>query len=143
MKKLPIKNAVIERLFDYFDSFDCEKGGAIVSKDGVIADFIPLKNVLEKPKSEYLFSFYELNELITPYFEKGYLLAGFIHSHNGGYLSLSKGDKDFFLDFMKENSNYKSLLTPIISSFNGKKKIKWWRLFFNGDLEEIRGSKLL
>ena len=137
MNKIIIKKEIIDKILQHFDSFSFEMGGALISKDNRIVDFIPLQNIEENKKDNYLFSFEQLNMVLSPYFNKGYDLAGFIHSHIGGCLSLSKNDKVFFSNFLKENSSYKHLITPIIVLSDKNKEIKWWMFFANGDVEEL------
>ena len=133
MKQITITKDIYHKILDYFDSFDFEMGGALIVKENKIVDFLPLQNFEENKKSSYLFSFEELNELLSPHFDNGCDLGGIIHSHIGGCLSLSKYDKEFFYSFLKENQSYQFLITPIIVFHHHKKQIKWW--IFSRDKE--------
>ena len=137
MDKITVKKEVISKILDFFTYFDEELGGVLISLNNEVVDFYPLDNILLNKKNEYMFSFEQLNNVLEPYFKKGYDFIGIVHSHNGGMLTPSKNDKNFFTNLLKTNQDYQFLLFPIVSLNENKPQIKWWSFSLKDNLKEI------
>lgn len=129
--KYQIGQTSLKNISNYFDDFHRELGGILLGKDHYISTFIPLKNI-NNNHNNFEIDFSELNALLDKYVDENNQLIGIIHSHvvskfNSGSLVLSKSDKEYFNDFLKNNPDIIFLLTPIITLINNKKIIKWYR----------------
>lgn len=133
---ISINKDTLESIFSYFSVAKNEEGGALIidERTNRLSFFIPLKNISQKPKEEYSFSFDELNKKLEQYLSANYRFAGIIHSHRLS-ITPSKNDLSFFENLYKEN-NYPFLVFPIIHTEKNNLKIKWFVLK-NDIFEEI------
>ena len=138
--KLTATNSLINQIFDYFNNFSVELGGALGIKDGVISAFYGVRNT-DKDRKSYSPSFDDLNAA-DAYFESlGMSFVGIIHSHpigsfGSGSSIPSKEDIDFFRSFSETNNDFEYLLFPIITINNNKKVIVWY-IWKDDTLKEI------
>ena len=135
-KRFSVTTKVLGDIFAYFNDATNEKGGALLinTETNCLSHFVPLENISENPKGEYIFSFEELNAKISSFEEDNIDFIGIIHSHR--YSSKpSKEDIEFFNNLLKEN-DYDYLLFPILSYKTTPATIKWWMLI-KETMEEI------
>ena len=126
-----ITSTLLQKIKDYFIDFNNERGGALLIKDNQIIAFLPLDNVSDSPHFSYIFSFDKLNDLLEKYDD--YDGFGIIHSHYVSkdgfcYKYLTDGDLNFYKNFASSNSEFKTLIFPIIYLEKGNKEINWYQL---------------
>ena len=131
-----ITQSTLNDIYLYFNDIENEKGGALLvdKRDNRIFRFVPLINISDNTKREFIFSFDELNNKIDCYLgDDNVEFIGIIHSHR--YSSQpSKEDVDFYTNLIKEN-DYEYLLFPIFC-YKNPSSIKWW-LMKGDSIDEI------
>ena len=134
-----ITKETLTKIQNHFTSFDAERGGALLIRENLIFDFIPLENIAGT-RSSYLFSFDALNEALASYEDFDGL--GIVHTHcssfDGSSLTRpSAEDEEFYANFAAENTAFEPLLFPIVAKGKDGKPQAHWYQYKDGMLKTI------
>lgn len=113
-----------------------ESGGILGMKDGEICAFYFDKGA-STSYDAYIPNIKVLNEVIKRWSKRGIRFFGIVHSHANGYDKPSYNDEVYARNLLEQNPSLRSLVFPILTNYNGEKKLSCYEYITDFTRKEI------